>query len=255
MTIRAAPLGLAVILALLAPGSARAEGAHPAWGYHGDTGPAHWGALDPGYAACAAGRMQSPIDLTAVSASGLLGAVFHYVPAKARIHDSGHGTEIALLGGGHVAEGGVRYDLRQVHFHSPSEHRLDGVAYPFEAHLVHRSDEGALLVLGVFFAEGAAHPALDRVLAALDGGDPGAKLNDLFDPGELLPAEAARFRYMGSLTTPPCTEGVNWHVAVPPATASAAQIARLQAALGDNARPVQARGDRLLIGPEPSGSR
>lgn len=238
----------AICLALL-PGVALAEGVE--WAYSGEMGPENWGALDAGYEVCAKGVMQSPVDLAAANAVGELKLEPSYNAVPLKVTNTGHTILLDGQGGGAFTEAGVRFDLVQAHFHAPSEHTIDGKTYPAELHLVHKSESGDLAVLGVLIEEGAESDALVPLANAPKevGGEaeiPGAT----FDAGAYLPKDAAIYRYSGSLTTPPCSEGVAWHVFQQPVTASAEQIAALTAAMGhENARPVQGLNGRLLVGP------
>lgn len=139
------------------------------------------------------------------------------------------------------------HELAQIHHHTPSEHTVDGEHADAELHLVHKDATGRLAVLGVLVKEGAANPQLQQALDAMpDQHGATASPGTTFDPAALLPADRTTYRYSGSLTTPPCTEGVAWTVFTTPITASAAQIEALENLSGENNRPVQDRGDRTL---------
>lgn len=146
-----------------------------------------------------------------------------------------------------MRSGDKAYELLQVHFHTPAEHAMDGMRFPMVAHFVHATSAGELGVLGVFFTAGRDNPALATLLDAHAQGS-GTTLS--VDLDDMVPDELEVYRYMGSLTTPPCSEGVNWHVANVPVEASAEQIAKLRGALGPTARSIQNRNGRLLIAPE-----
>jgi len=169
-----------------------------------------------------------------------------YAATDATLALSGHGIKIEFPKGMTFESGGKIFDLVQFHLHTPSEHAFDGQRRPMVIHFVHASDDGKLAVLGVTFKEGKADRALGAVLDAVERGD-GAKL--ALDLNELVPADLKVYRYMGSLTTPPCSEGVHWHVASQPLEASAEQIAAFHKLLGDSARSLQPLGDRLLVAP------
>ena len=142
--------------------------------------------------------------------------------------------------------GGKQFNLIQVHFHTPAEHAINGERHPLVAHFVHATEEGELGVLGVMFEEGAANPELSKVANALASGN-GTEIT--VDVSAMIPDDLSVYRYMGSLTTPPCSEGVNWHVAKATMTASAAQIAAMTEELGPTARSLQPLGNRLLVAP------
>jgi carbonic anhydrase len=235
-------LGAALALALAAPLLAQHT-----WSYEGVTGPDHWASLDPSATLCAAGQRQSPIDLA--------GAVRNDVPdpfpayGLRRAHRAlAHGRIVLTLDPGSSLEvDGHPWELVQVHAHAPSEHAIDGRRFPVEIHLVHRHASGHLAVLGVLVDAGAENPDLQPLLPPWPA--PGAvePLPALFAAVSLLPTDLATYRYEGSLTTPPCDEGVRWLVAATPITASAAQLRTLADALAGNSRPLQPRHGRDLL--------
>lgn len=222
------------------------DGSH--WEYSGAAGPDQWGELDHEFETCGTGTSQSPIDLPPVadtSAQEPITISSHTTTADAV--DTGHtiqlkpGTESS-----EVAWGGAEYELGQVHFHVPSEHTLGGELAAAEFHFVHETDDGELLVLGVLATEGAASAAWQPFV---DGSADPESTDLALDVGTMLPAGRDFTAYEGSLTTPPCTEGVHWIVFSSPVELSAEQIAVLdEASHGHNARPVQPLGDRSLTG-------
>ena len=237
------PLCVAAALAATA-----AVAAPPRWSYSGADGPDRWASISNAFATCGAGRMQSPIDLVAGVERDLANPLVAYQTSEARIVDDGHGVEVEVERGSFVTLDGVPYALSQFHFHSPSEHTVNGNSYAVELHLVHLAENGALAVIGVLVAGGAENAALAPLLAALPSRENKVvRLRDPYDPSGLLPADRRAFRYSGSLTTPPCTEGVSWLVMATPIQASGPQIAALARALEGNNRPVQLRGDRELL--------
>lgn len=243
---------LLTIMALgLCSASAVASETKVHWSYSGEEGPQQWGNLSAEYATCGTGQMQSPVDLGDIDATGSIKLAAVYKPVPLVILNNGHTIQFNTDGAGMLSEAGIAYDLLQVHFHAPSEHVIKGEPAPLEAHFVHRSADGALSVIGVFIVEGAANPALATLIAHLPTKvTPATPIKGAtIDPNDLLPADMAMYRYMGSLTTPPCSEGVNWHVLSTSVTASKEQIAKLSAALHMNARPVQPLHDRLLVAP------
>ncbi len=226
-----------------------AAGHAPHWGYDGPDGPGHWGAISPDFATCGTGKAQSPIDIGAFDAHGATTISTDYHAGPLTLLNNGHTVQANFAPGSKLTSGGHDFTLIQVHFHTPSEHIVSGKHYPLVAHFVHADSHGALAVLGVFFEEGAANPELAKLVAAAPAHPETAHAVDgaTLDPNGLVPTSHSVYRYSGSLTTPPCTEGVNWHVAMEHMTASGEQIAALHAIMGNNARPVQALNDRHLV--------
>jgi carbonic anhydrase len=225
----------------------RPADAHPHWAYTGDDGPADWGHLSPEFAACSSGTSQSPIDLTGAVAAALppLGIVMNPIPLA--LVNNGHTVQQDAPPGSLLEVAGKHYDLVQFHVHHPSEHTVNGQAFPLEIHFVHRSDEGQLAVVGVLVQEGAANGALAPFFDHLPAhAGERTEVATSLDPAGMLPADRTYFNYPGSLTTPPCSEGVTWYVMKTPTSASAAQIATFSAAFPLNARPAQPLGKRSL---------
>jgi carbonic anhydrase len=228
-----------VLIALLA---AAAPAAAQEFGYSGEVGPAHWGELAPAWELCGSGDEQSPVDLghrrIPVRSARRLGLDTH--ESEGEIFDNGHTIEVEVEGENALELDGERYELVQFHFHSPSEHVLDGRGYDMELHLVHRSEAGELAVLGVFLQRGASSGALAPIFEQLpDQVGPHTPLAEPFDPSEFLPGSRRHFRYEGSLTTPPCSEGVRWLVLREPVSISDEHIARFDQIVRFNARPAQ----------------
>ncbi len=231
----------------------------PHWGYEGEHGPAAWGTLCPEFTTCGTGKSQSPIDISGAKAVLLPEMKTSYTPAQLRIvhHEhvadlinNGHTVQVNYPAGSTLVLGEQSFDLAQYHFHAPSEHTLEGQHFPMEMHLVHKSAQGKLAVLGVFISEGAANAAFEPVWANLPK-EKGVEVHlehVTVDVDALLPKARAVYRYEGSLTTPPCSEGVQWLVFAEPITLSAEQIAAFRALVHDNNRPVQPLNGRKLGG-------
>lgn len=236
-----------VALALGMSGTAYAQ--EKDWNFGDGEMPERWSAIDTEYAACDIGKMQSPIDLTDPDALGSVALTTNFGQADGTLSLGEEKVQIDFTAGQGkgMTSGSMAFDLVQVHFHTPAEHAVNGLRYPMVAHFVHATSGGELGVLGVFFTEGAENPALSSLLTAHSQGD-GTALSVNID--DMVPNTLKVYRYMGSLTTPPCSEGVNWHVANVPVEASAEQIATLRSALGPSARSIQARNGRLLVAPE-----
>ena len=213
------------------------------FGYGADDGPADWAALDPAYAECAEGTEQSPIDLAEARPSDLPPLEVSYRPSELEIENNGHSLEALPPPGNSVEVDGTEYELDQFHFHAPSEHEADGRSLPIEFHFVNRSADGEPLVLGVFVQEGRANPAAAQLVEALPAEEGEAlPVDGDVDLLDLLPADpqtAPRWSYDGSLTTPPCTEGVKWNVFKTPIQMSPDQVAAFTSIYRGNDRPVQ----------------
>lgn len=221
------------------------------WGYAGNIGPEYWGELADKYVTCKAGHMQSPIDLGEHAAVGEIDVSVDWHPGPLELF-RGKTVQANFPHGSHMTSSGKVFGLVQVHFHTPSEHTIAGEPSPLVAHFVHASHAGELAVLGVLFEEGDDNDELQKVIdAAASAGPKAAGVGGVtFDPAGLLPDDMEVFRYMGSLTTPPCSEGVNWHVLEETMEASTEQIAAMEELMGNNARPVQPLNGRLVIAPE-----
>jgi len=229
--------GLILLALLLASCSAWAEeGGHIShWGYGPENGPAHWADLDPGFGLCASGRRQSPIDITGEIPALPSAVSFAHRPGVATVTNNGHTIQVDVKDGGAIVVHGETYTLAQFHFHTPSENTFDGRHYPMVAHLVHKSAAGELAVVAVMFREGAEGfvDALPRPRLAGETQALAAPMN----AAALLPEDAAYYAFDGSLTTPPCSEGVRWIVMKMPVEIGAAALADFAAIMHANNRP------------------
>jgi carbonic anhydrase len=230
-----------------APKQNAGHGGH--WAYTGDAGPGNWGSLKAEYAACSTGKMQSPINISGGMPVDSSKIEFNYKISDLTIRNNGHTVQADYDNGSHIVVDGHRFDLLQFHFHTPSEHLIDGKKYQVEMHLVHKDAGGTLAVVGVMMELGQSNLALGEVIPHLpeSAGDPAQISGIAINARDLLPEHGSYNHYKGSLTTPPCSEGVNWFVLSKPVQASAAQIARFTAIMGDNARPAQSTHNRLVI--------
>lgn len=217
------------------------------WGYTGDTGPSHWGELSPEYALASAGRAQSPIDLVGAEAADLPAIEFDYRPVAVNVVFNGHSIQENESGTSSVTVGGKRYSLEQFHFHSPSEHTIDGRHSPMEMHLVHKAADGEVAVIGVMIEQGAENAALEPLWDNLPTAENRARRAEMkIDVAAALPASGDYLHYTGSFTTPPCTEDVRWMMMREPIELSRAQIAAFRAIINNNNRPVQPLNDRAI---------
>lgn len=220
---------------------------HKHWSYEGDTGPAHWARLRPDYAACASGKRQAPIDIRDGVRVNLEAIRFDYKPMRFRIVDNGHTVQVNLGDGASLTVMGKRYALQQFHFHRPAEERVNGRVYDMSVHLVHRNDDGQLAVVAVLLEKGTEHPLIQTLLNNLPlEQDSEMAPEEAIDPSMLLPESRAYWTYMGSLTTPPCTEGVLWMVLKQPLQVASEQAAIFSRVFRNNARPVQPHHGRLI---------
>lgn len=219
------------------------------WSYEGEGGPGHWSELSADYTACADGSAQSPIDLTGAAGENLPDIVFSYAESPLKILNNGHTIQVSYNEGSYITVDGAQYNLLQFHVHAASEHTIDGQHYPLEFHFVHRNAEGSYAVVGVFVTEGEENPAFADIVANA----PAEEVEEMVIDGvtvaaeSLLPEERMYFAYSGSLTTPPCSESVKWHVLTTPIEMSAEQIEAIASIVHNNFRPIQSLNDRVLM--------
>ncbi len=218
------------------------------WSYSGETGPEHWSKLSPDYATCGIGVNQSPIDITDTIAAELDPLEFDYETGSVDIVNNGHTLQINARPGGWMSVRGQVFQLLQIHFHSPSEHRINGEAFPLEAHLVHQDEQGNLAVVAFLFRTGKWNKNLEKI------GKAGPKMAGQKAPFDFdfsaLPMyqnHESYFSYSGSLTTPPCTEGVRWFILKAVETISPIQAANFVDLIGEDARGPQPLNARVVL--------
>lgn len=227
---------------------AASSGGHAVhWAYTGYEGPDRWGELSQDYQLCKEGKNQSPIDISRVGKTRLDPIEFHYQGIPLRVVNNGHSIQVNVQSGNYINIGGKRYDLLQLHFHSPSEHRVKGAPYAMEIHFVHKSKQGRLAVIGVFMKEGKQNPELGKIWNAMPK-KAGSEIsrNVTIEPMMLLPQNRHYDHYNGSLTTPPCSEGVLWFVITTPVEVATQQISAFLKIIQRNARPVQGMNKRFV---------
>lgn len=222
------------------------------WGYEGDIGPDNWGELSEDYAVCGEGTSQSPINISDATATTLTPITFNYEEVPMAIFNNGHTIEVEYHEGSSIVYNEKTYNVLQFHFHQPSEHTIDGEAFPMELHIVHQNPEsGNLAVVGVMLAEGdESNEAYSAVFDNLPAevGEPDEETEMMINVADLLPMDTETyFTYEGSLTTPPCTQIVRWLVLAEPVVLSAEQIEAFGAIYDNNARPVQPLNTRDLF--------
>lgn len=239
--------------------SAAPASSDPVWHYEGAEGPERWGALSPKFATCGDGRSQSPVDIAeTVMGTDVRALKTNLLPGSLRIahHEhvadginNGHTIQVNVEGAESLTIGNDTYELVQYHFHNESEHTVKGRHYPMEMHLVHKAPDGKLAVIGVFIEEGAPNPAFDPIWNNLPNkkGEESHYPNANVDVDKLLPTSRASYRYDGSLSTPPCSEGVRWIVMTTPIQLSGEQIKAFTAIIHDNNRPTQPLNGRLVL--------
>ena len=223
------------------------RGLPPHWSYTGDDGPSHWGMLHPAFAECGAGHFQSPIDIPREAETARSNDItFAYSTGPATVVDNGHTVQVTPTAENAINLGGAGYRLRQFHFHTPSEHAVEHRRHAIEIHLVHQDDADNIAVVGIFANEGDENERLGPFFERLPDERTVSPTLSALNPGWLLPAERTHYRYYGSLTTPPCSEGVKWTVMATPIQLSKRQIAAFQTLYRANARPLQPRPDWCL---------
>ncbi|MCB1652117.1 MAG: carbonic anhydrase family protein [Alphaproteobacteria bacterium] len=219
------------------------------WGYDGPGAAKHWGDIDTANEACKSGKSQSPINIARFLQEDLPDLHPTYAEASLDIVNNGHTVQINFAPGSKLEVGGITYDLLQLHFHTPSEHYLDGAPYPMEMHLVHKAEDGTLGVVGVLIKVGEANPEIEKIWQNVPPAGREVSVQDVsINAANLLPESLDYYRYEGSLTTPPCTEGVQWHVLKDTIEVSEDQLRAFQSVFPVNARPVQPLNERVIIG-------
>jgi len=218
------------------------------WGYKGDIAPKYWGDLDKNFFICKKGANQSPVNLNRFIEAKEQPLELNYKSNVDSVVNNGHTIEVKTSGSDYIVVDGEKFYLKQFHFHTPSENKINGKSFPMEAHFVHQSKDGEYLVLAIMFNKGSKNPILDKILGSLNSNvNSESKIKDSFTPKELLAKELDYFRYDGSFTTPPCTEGVRWIVLKETVSASAKQIESFHKVMGKNNRPTQPLHARVIL--------
>lgn len=220
------------------------------WSYTGkQTGPANWGRMNPSYSQCSEGRNQSPIDVVGAIPQAISPLKFSYGLSKLGIVNNGHTIQVNVDSGSWLDALGEQYELKQFHFHTPSEELINGKQFPLVAHLVHKSEAGQLAVIAVLFKEGKENPLLDHIWPRLpeEHGETRSYEGRMISPASILPTNLKYYTLTGSLTTPPCSEGVRWLILKTPVELSKAQLARFRKEFPLNARPTQPINGREII--------
>ncbi|HEO65674.1 MAG TPA: carbonic anhydrase family protein, partial [Spirochaetes bacterium] len=217
------------------------------WTYGGATGPAKWGDLNRLFTMCKKGRSQSPINITATERKNESQIDFHYGSSPLRLINNGHTIQNNSNSQSYIIVKGKKFNLLQFHFHSPSEHRINGRRYAMELHFVHRNSIGQLAVLGVLLKRGKENPSLNKLWDNIPYELNEEKVVGInIEAADFLPYNGSYYHYMGSLTTPPCSEGVRWYILKSPIEVSQNQIKKFTNLIRFNARPVQPLNGRVV---------
>lgn len=241
-------LKFCVAICLLSVGLWASDASSVHWGYGENNGPKKWGDLDKQFALCKVGKAQTPIDIIpSQTKKTKQNIVFTYDEKTQTITNNGHSVQVDLKDSASSLQfNNTTYELVQFHFHTPSENHINGVAYPLEAHFVHKNAKGGLLVVSVLYKEGAENKALDKIIKNLPKTANSSKKFQKFDIQSLLPESKGYYEFVGSLTTPPCSENVQWVVMKTQPEVSSKQFKSLESVLHHNARDIQPLNKRVV---------
>ena len=219
------------------------------WDYGSTNGPRHWGDLSPEFHACSSGHRQSPIDIRDTQKADLPEIVFEYKPSPLRIIDNGHTVMINYQSGSYVMVGDQRYQLKQFHFHRPSEEKIHGKSADMSVHLVHDNGSGKLIVVAILLQAGEDNPLIHELWKNLPKEQEKEEVLDSIqiDISQLLPQDRSYYTFEGSLTTPPCSENVTWIVLTHATSVSAAEIDQFSQLYRNDARPTQPLYGRTIL--------
>lgn len=236
----------AVTASLLCTSYSFAQSVH--WGYEGEEGPAHWGSLNESFAMCAMGKQQSPVDISSAVSTTQSPLTFDYKAGGYEMINNGHALQVNYAPGSTLTVGDHQYELKQFHFHSPSENTINGKQFPLEAHFVHQDADGNYAVVAVMYDNGEPREGLASVWQTqLPKTYEKQRYEKPIDANSLLPESLVSYQFTGSLTTPPCSENVQW-IVLKEANYTNDEIIH---AFGEvvhlpNNRPVQPLNDRTI---------
>jgi len=241
-------VSLWIIIGFLSTASAFA-GEGTGWSYSGDNGPEYWGKIDSKYRCCSSGKNQSPVNLTGMVESELPPLVIHYKANGHEVVNNGHTIQVNCKAGSTISWNGKRFELKQFHFHSPGENTIEGSSFPMELHFVHMDKNENIAVIAVMFEIGEKNHELEKIWSYMPDGEGRKKfINNYADAGQLLPYSHDYYKFNGSLTTPPCSEGVSWFVMKSFLEASVKQIDKFVNIMHHpNNRPVQPLNARIIL--------
>jgi len=239
----------ACVLALSVTALAQDTAHAPHWGYSGKEGPNAWGSLKSEYQLCQSGKQQSPINIKDAKKDSLPAIQFDYKPAALNVVNNGHTILVTYPSGSFITVGDKKYELKQFHFHHPSEEEINGKSYDMVVHLVHADADGRLAVVAVLMRKGAANPMLQKIWEKMPKEEGPARevVGVEVNAAALLPSSRAYYTFPGSLTTPPCSEGVTWFVLKTPSEISAEEIETFSKIYPHNARPIQPANERAIL--------
>ncbi len=240
----------AVALSMLFLGTLNANEHKVHWGYSSDIGPSNWGKLDKKFSMCSEGKMQSPIDVVATKDENLAPLNLNYSSSSKDIVNNGHAVQVNIQDGSSFKIGNETYQLKQFHFHTPSENHINGKSFPMEAHFVHATKDGKLAVVALMFKEGKENAVIKKIIKSFPIGEGKNKELKLTkdDLNNLLPKNRDYYKFMGSLTTPPCSQNVKWFVFKTPVEVSKEQIESMHKEIGkNNNRPIQPTNKREIL--------
>ncbi len=243
-------IALLVVAAVLVPAGPRAQW-KTRWSYEGATGAEHWGDLDPDYATCKVGKEQSPIDIRNAEKAELPAVRFEYKSGPLKIINNGYTAvrvNYAPGNGNLLIVGDKRYELTQFHFHHPSEEYIHGKPFDMVAHLMHEASDGKVAAVAVLLKAGSANSTVDQLWEHMPN-TPGKEeviAGVEVNPAGLLPRDTSYYTYMGSVTAPPCTEGVSWFVLKTPVGISAEEISAFAKLYPHDVRPLQPLNGRVV---------
>lgn len=246
LSIAAISILISIFWSLL-PLSVLADVTQPSWSYDGNTSPRKWGKLSPDFTKCELGVEQSPINIQDAVKGSSNPITFDYHSLPLVVVNNGRTIQVTYAPGSSMTVGGEKYQLLQFHFHTPSEHQIAGKTSAMELHLVHRDQVGKLAVVGVMINQGKEDPLIDQVWQAIPPiGQTKTVKSTTINAANLLPEQRSYYSYAGSLTTPPCSEGVKWHILTTAISLSPKQIDQFRALYQVDARPLQPIGNRKI---------
>ena len=220
------------------------------WGYEGDASPEHWAEMSDKFALCGTGQNQSPIDIKSDIDADLPAIEFAYKGKAEKVLNNGHTIQVDIAEGSSIVVDGKTFVLKQFHFHTPSENTIDGKSFPLEAHFVHRNaEENTYAVVSVMFDEGEENPILKSIWEKMPAeARKDAAIDEGLNYSQLMPEDKDYYRFNGSFTTPPCTEGVRWYVLKKPMKVSKEQVEKFFAVMKHaNNRNIQKLGARVIV--------